>query len=297
MNFKALKKYSGFILFNKNKRTNSKFASGTPVRVLDLKTNKSFEFISISEAARYFNTYPKTIWRIVYGHKLYHARYQMMIIDNNLYLRVFKSIYKGIKDNKFLFTYLLLSIVLVTIIYIIVCYLILICKETYSEYIINTRSIKANHLRYISEHSFITTNNSIVNNYKSNISINKINRFVEANKKWKFDANLAIYQTIINEINLNFSSRSTSLAINSVYSSPIIERIDLNNVFNTLTINTTIVSESAINNSLGLNSNRNSLTLNTSIEALQNKARSTELLNYQSNILYLLINKLSPSVY
>ncbi len=127
--------------------------------------------------------------------------------------------------------------------------------------------------------------------------MDKISRFIEANRELKFNAKLGIYHCIINEISLDFSSRDTTLTINSVYSSPIIERIDLNNIFNTLTSNTTFVPESVINNNLGINNNRNSLTLNTSIDAVTNRVRSTELLNYQSNILYLLINKLSPSIY
>jgi hypothetical protein len=34
---------------------------GIPVLVVDLKTKQSFEYISIAEAARFFNTHPKTI--------------------------------------------------------------------------------------------------------------------------------------------------------------------------------------------------------------------------------------------
>jgi len=34
---------------------------GIPVVVLDLKTKQSYEYMSIAEAARYFNTHPKTI--------------------------------------------------------------------------------------------------------------------------------------------------------------------------------------------------------------------------------------------
>jgi len=101
----------------------------------------------------------------------------------------------------------------------------------------------------------------------------------------------------MSKINLDFTSGDTSLATNSVYSSPIIERINLNSVFNSFAVNTVSVTEPIINNSFGLNSNRSSLTLNTSIDALSSRPISRELLNYQSNILYLLINKLSPSIY
>jgi hypothetical protein len=34
---------------------------GIPVKVLDLKTKQYSEYISIAEAARFFNTHPKTI--------------------------------------------------------------------------------------------------------------------------------------------------------------------------------------------------------------------------------------------
>lgn len=44
-----------------NKKTNKRLVTGTPVLVLDTKINKSIEFLSISEAARYFDTYPKTV--------------------------------------------------------------------------------------------------------------------------------------------------------------------------------------------------------------------------------------------
>ena len=83
------------LYLNKIKKFNGKFFSnnlsreigakrnkfGIPVIVLDLKTKKSYEYLSIAEAARSFNTHSKTIWRIVYNNKLYLNRYQ--IIENN----------------------------------------------------------------------------------------------------------------------------------------------------------------------------------------------------------------------
>jgi len=96
---------------------------------------------------------------------------------------------------------------------------------------------------------------------------------------------------------LDFNFVYNPSLIKSNYSSPIIERIDLNNVFNSMVIKTAPIIETMDNNYLSINSNRNSLTLNTFIDLLQGRSRSKELLNYQSNILYLLINNLSPSVY
>jgi len=166
-------------------------------------------------------------------------------------------------------------------------YLVLIFKEMYSEYITTIHDIKVNRLKYVLEHNFTLDCNS-GNNSKVITSSSKISRFVEGtNKEWKLETKLGLYQAILNEINLDFNSMMGSSTINSIYSSPIIERIDLNDVFNNLVVKTAPIPDTI----------RNSLTLNTSIEALSNRPRSTELLNYNSNILYLLINKLSPSLY
>jgi len=298
MKFNTYNKYIRFIFTNRGKKIRKGFLFGTPIVVLDMKTKEIFEFASISEAARYFSTYPKTIWRIVYGHKLYLNRYQITVgnsYNNKLYAIIYvnflKSIYKVFKNNRFFIVYMLLSMILIAMLYIFMYYVILVCKETYSEYIVNMNSIKANYYKCVIEHSF-ASKNSIVNASKSSVSMDKISRFVEVNKGWKLDANFGIYQCIISEINLDFSSTTYS-----VYTSPIIERIDLNSVFNNLVIKTAPITEFISNNSLSINSNRNSLTLNTSIDGLINRPRNTELLNYQSNILYLLINKLSPSIY
>jgi hypothetical protein len=106
----------------------------------------------------------------------------------------------------------------------------------------------------------------------------------------------------MDEANLDFSSQGNILIMNSIHSvnsihSPIMERIDLNSVFNNMVINTAPIVEAMDSNTLSINSNRNSLTLNTSIDLLRGHPRNKELLNYQSNILYLLINNLSPSIY
>jgi hypothetical protein len=106
----------------------------------------------------------------------------------------------------------------------------------------------------------------------------------------------------MDEANLDFNSQYNTSLMNSIHSvnsvhSPIIERIDLNNVFNKMVVNIAPVVEIMDSNSLSINSNRNSLTLNTSIDLLRDQARNKELLNYQSNILYVLINNLSPSIY
>lgn len=160
-------------------------------------------------------------------------------------------------------------------------------------------NIKVNHFNSMLHHNFNPKNN-LINYYMLNSPRDKISRFVEINNEFFNNARLSIYLPIINEVNLDFSSEANNLIMNSIYSinsSPIIERIDLNSVFNTMVLNTAPIIETMDNNSLSINSNRNSLTLNTSIDLLGSQPRNKELLNYQSNILYLLINNLSPSIY
>lgn len=291
------KKYLKYMSTHKDKEVRG-FVIGTPVIVLDIKIDKKIEFSSISEAARYFNTYPKTIWRVVYGNKLYLDRYKIVVKTNKAlynisYIRYIKRIYSGIEDNKFLIYYIILIIILGAILYVFIYYFVLVYKEIYSDYIINIQRVKANHLRYMLEHSFIINSNEI--KISKPISINKISRFVELNKEWRSEAKLGIYQSIVNEVNLNFTSMVSPRRTDVIYSSPIIERIDINNVFNNIVTNT--INELSNNNSFATNSNRNSLTLNTSVDIFRDKVKNRELLNYQSNILYLLINKISPSIY
>lgn len=54
-------KYFRYIFIYNNRNINKRSIIGTPIIVLDSNTDKSFYFSSISEAARHFNTYPKTI--------------------------------------------------------------------------------------------------------------------------------------------------------------------------------------------------------------------------------------------
>jgi len=282
-------------------KINHRFVAGTPVVVVDMKTSKSLEFSSISEAAKYFNTYPKTIWRIVYGNKLYYSRYKIMA--NDIKFKTFKK-YKYIchifiKNNYYIVVYITLLLIFLIILFIFVYKYIMVFKEIHGDYIYNVHGIRINKNKQILEYSF-DKNSYLLYNNTLNTSNNKISRFIEVNKEWKFNANanLGIYKYIMNEINLDFSYTNNSLEINSIYPSPIIERIDLNNVFNTLVVKITPIVETVNNNnSLILNNNRNSLTLNTSIDLFQDKYQGKELLNYQSNILYLLINNLSPSIY
>lgn len=285
----------------KPKKINQKFVAGTPIVVIDLKTSKSLEFSSISETARHFNTYPKTIWRVVYGNKLYHSKYKIMVNDTKV--KAFKKYkyigYSAINNNLYLFSIMLILLVFIIILCILAYRVIIIYKEVYSDYIYNVHSIRINSNRQLLGYKFDKNSDLLYSNLL-NINNSKISKFIEIDNSWKTKVKLGFYYKIINEVNLDFSSVVNSSIMNPIQpinSSPIIERIDLNTVFSKMVINTAPIIESMDSNSLSINSNRNSLTLNTSIDLLRSQNRNKELLNYQSNILYLLINNLSPSIY
>ena len=276
------------------------FAVGTPIIVIDIKTGKSHEFSSISEAARYFNTYPKTIWRVVYGNKLYHSRYKIIASGNKfkILIKYKYLLYRVIKNNSYFLFYIFLWLVFIVILYIFVYKAIIVFKEIYNDYIYNVHCIRINK-KHLLEYNTDISSNLLYSDYL-NINNSKISRFVEADERWKAKVKLGFYHKIMREVNLDFNSAINVAIINpvpSINSSPIIERIDLNSVFNTMVINTAPIIESMDSNFLSINSNRNSLTLNTSIDLLRGHPRNKELLNYESNILYLLINNLSPSIY
>src|SRR5271156_6669849 len=101
----------------------------------------------------------------------------------------------------------------------------------------------------------------------------------------------------MNEINLDFHTKGTGTlsGVNSSYSSPIIERININSIFSNAISSTN--TPNSITNSLGIHgidysNNRNFVIVDNVL--MNTKIRTTELLNYQSNILYCIINGLSP---
>jgi hypothetical protein len=123
-------------------------------------------------------------------------------------------------------------------------------------------------------------------------------------KKWtsidSSNTELGIYQSIINEINLDFNAKGTITfsGINSYYSSPIIERVNINSIFSNAIASTNTVNDTT--NSLGIQginygSNWNFVVIDNVL--MNTRLKTTELLNYKSNILYCLINGLSPSIY
>ena len=284
-----------------------KATRGIPVTVLNLKTKESFEYLSIVEAARSLGVYPNKVRRIIRKDKPYLEHYSIITKDyinlndigifNLLYILCVKCltrIYKTIRINIAIIMYILFWVILGIILYKYILYLIITLKDIYYEYLYTICEIKINYLNRMLEHRSLSHNKGCIEsistrifayksvNFYNGLEFDCIHSYKSSNLKYN------IYQPIINEINLDFRT-----SFSEISSSPVIERIDINKVFNKIIEDTTHIVES--NNSLGINNNRDSLKLDTF--SLRDDIKNKELLNYQSNILYLLINKLSPSIY
>jgi hypothetical protein len=304
---------------------------GIPVVVLDMKTNISSEYKSIAEAARFLDTYPKAIWRKVQSKQLYKRRYLISVkyndkenkiyyntnyrLYNIIYTKYTNFYYKVLIDNYIKISYILLFILLGIIMYKYISYIILVFKDTYNNYIFSISKVKVNDLNEVLEDKLSLSNakQNIFNNTKISLIADKINGLTDFNKKWKSECilkntssfitntistKLHIYKSIINEINLDFHETKTS-SLSVINSSPIIERININNIFSNAIASTNITNDVTSNTlriqTQGINSNRNYFIVDNVL--MGHRPRSTELLNYQSNILYCVINKLSPSIY
>lgn len=304
----------------KNKEIGSKRNKfGIPVVVLDLKTKESYDYVSIAEAARSFNTHPKTIWRIVYNNKLYLNRYQItekinkdlnivgfiLLFKNNISKHYYKA-FLVVKSNEIYFIRWILVIFFWFSFCIIIILLFIIIKDIFEEYIFAVRIGKGYYNKCVWEHKVLlnevlyTTNNLFA---KTSFNSFELLRYEDIYKyRWisvyNTNEGISIYQSIINEINYDFNVKGTEAfsGLNSSYSSPIIERVNINNIFSNAIATTNIFSDNA--NSLGIHgisNNRNSIIIDNSL--MTTRIKTTELLNYQSNILYCLINGLSPSLY
>ena len=294
---------------------------GISVVVLDLKTKQSYVYVSIAEAARSFNTHPKTIWRVVYNKTLYLNRYK--IIEKNklggvLYFMFifYKHIYgyfyfilNIIKNNKVSISRILLFFILGILLCIFMHNILILCGDIYDKYIFSLREGRVSYNKCVLEHKLSL--NQGLNNTK--IIFNTFKPSIIRIKNWRYEylfkpkltsihdtnSELEIYKSIINEINLDFNKSTGVLSgINSSYSSPIIERVNINSIFSNAI--SSINTHNSIPNSLGIHgidysSNRNFVVVGNVL--MNSKLRTTELLNYESNILYCLINGLSPSIY
>lgn len=292
---------------------------GIPVVVLDLKTKESYVYVSIAEAARSFNTHPKTIWRVVYYNKLYLNRYHIIEQNKNskelglwsflfkLSKNIYKYFYYLIKPNKVYIYHILLYIVLGVFICTIILFIIVIYKDIHNCYVFALGEGRINYNKCVLEHKLLL--NHVLNNTNTVFVTPKTNFIYKEwryeyliNNKWTsiHNTKLGIYQAIINEINLDFNIKGTGTfsGLNSTYSSPIIDRVNINNIFYNAIFSTNTVNDTT--NSLGIqginySNNRNFVIVDNLL--INTRVKSTELLNYQSNILYCLINGLSPSTY
>ena len=285
-----------------------------PVVVLDLKTKEFYEYLSITEAARSFNTHPKTIWRIVYNNKLYLNRYQIteksiqeeeleIFWFNKYIIKYYYYIFNIIKLNKAFIFRICFNIVLVIILFLFMAFIFLVCKDIYDQYVFALHEGKVNYNKCVCEHKLYLNNvikNTNIIKYKWHLYKNFKYDYIFNNKLTPiYNTNKGgIYQTIVKEINLDFRTKGTATfsQINSSHSSPIMERVNINTIFNNAIASMNTSND--VTNSLGIqgiNFSRNSILLDDL--SINTRIKTTELLNYQSNILYCLINGLSPSLY
>jgi len=248
--------------------------------------------------------------------------YSLHTIYYNIIPKDYKYVFKVIKNSSILIPYILLIIFICIMLYVV----IMVCIDLYNIYVYNLNEFRANHLKYILEHRF--TSNNISSNSKLPVIIDKMSKFsvdspwcFERSAEWQFKythfySNLSdvlkINSPILSSsnVNLDFSSmvsnsvcfgeataRNNIVDNSLITSSPIISQANFNGINSVVSINPVVNFEPIYRdytNSLGIYSNRDSLTLATNDLAL---VKTKELLNYQSNILYCLINGLSPSLY
>jgi hypothetical protein len=167
-------------------------------------------------------------------------------------------------------------------------------NDLYYNYHINLNNEKANHLRWILENRF-TSNNNIVH---KDVVLNscKINKFYTINPDWGnystyFTKKLNIVNSIITQLNINFDS-----VTNSIQASP-----NMRNYTNLteFLFEARPAHDLAPNNPLGIQGiNHNIDEVISMLDAyiLEHRTERLERLNYHSNIMYILVNKLSPYI-
>lgn len=237
----------------------------------------------------------------------------------SLIIKYFRYVFKVIKNSSVYIPYIVSTILICIIAYMVV----IICLDLFNIYTQNLLEFRGNKLKFILEHRFTSNNQS--SNYKFTDMADKISKISAnntwANLEWQFKytnfysnlTDILNINSILSKINLDFGSmvnnstcfhasqeatatNNITLDNSVITSSPIISQANFNGL--SVSINPNISFDTIYpdmsHNPLGIYSNRDSLTLITGDLAT---GRSKELLNYQSNILYCLINGLSPSLY
>jgi hypothetical protein len=102
---------------------------------------------------------------------------------------------------------------------------------------------------------------------------------------------LIILRAILNEVNINFQS-----LVNSINNTPIVTQTNLTDFL----FEARDIHAHAPSNPLGIqgiNHNLDEVIHMLDEYIVEHRSQSLERLNYHSNIMYILVNKLSPSIY
>lgn len=318
-----IKKLFFFDSYSLGKETANRNNSRIPVIVVDLQTNKSVKYASINQAARFLAAHPKTIWRKVKNKQPYLERYlitEKYDYFSYIYIKVIEYFHvKHLFNNYTMVFYILLLFILYGYtFYKCIPYIILLFTDVYNNDVNHIDKIKVENIKFGLEQKFPLQMGTF-NFLKAPFINDKVDGLAEFNHDWRSEYliknkssfiigirnKLSVYQSIINELNLDFHSVNS---VNNSHvmqnSSPIIERINLNNVFSNAIASTrpSINIVDSINTSNSLVINTQSIHSNRNYSIIDNtliwpRSPGRELLNYNSNVLYCLINGLSPSTY
>jgi DNA polymerase type B, organellar and viral len=226
---------------------------------------------------------------------------------NNLFCSCYKSksLFKVIiYKTKFILNQKIYKYFILTIGILLVGYLLHIFTgfiiDIHSNYVLELLRIKGEHMKFILENRF-TSNHSNSIDYSYLHSKPKINMFIDLKNEWRAEIKLlnknnGILNTILNELSLNFNT------LTSFFNSP---NPNLNNtntslvhyLFEARTIHPNLNTHNALGIQ-GIEPYRINEVINMiDTYLLENRTPSLERLNYQSNILYILVNRLTPSLY
>lgn len=294
------------------KKINSRYI---PVEVMDLKIGTSTEYNSISEAARSLNIYPKAIWRKVKSKELYKDRYLIKSkfkINNIKYKKTYNKNNNStisFSNNKYrIYSYIffiLIFLILSTWEYMLYIGLVLI--DAYNIVFHKFTQMDINTLNQMLDDELRSSKT------KTYMVSDKINGLADFNNKWRCDdllkngkdySILKINKPIINTISLDIPDTEIATRDISLDVSPIVNQLTLDNMFSkaiastkpTINIINSNFNDSPIMGTHSLYGNNRNYTIINSI-LFGPKSPGREILNYESNVLYCLINGLtSPAL-
>lgn len=224
-----------------------------PVEVLDTKTGISSQYVSIAEAARYFNIYPKAIWRKVQSGELYKGRY---IIKAKHFPKVPRTkryfIYKKInkipslvysyKSNK--------NILIIFYLFLLLFILSFVVNRYFYYYVLLFTDIYHSYFPAFIEMDLDTFNSMLkdefrLNNTKKEILSDNINYLVDINRKLRYE--YIFTNNIINSIDLiNAKIANYQYWVNKIHSFWIHEDTIVSNTINIIPASSPSASPSSI---------------------------------------------------